>query len=62
MKTLRLVLGILSIIFAFFMLLSSCAGSFTGGLTNDENLTTSSSLCVPLRVVSKPDISQVFIN
>ena len=43
MKTLRLVLGILSIIFAFFMLLSSCAGSFTGGLTNDENLTTSSS-------------------
>ena len=43
MKTLRLVLGILSIIFAFFMLLSSCAGGFTGGLIEDENLIENSS-------------------
>lgn len=44
MKTVRLVLGILSIVLAFFMLLTSCAGAFTSGLTSDENLGTSSGL------------------
>lgn len=43
MKTTRLILGILSIIFAFFMLLSSCAGGFTGGLTEDKYLLENSS-------------------
>ena len=44
MKTLRLVLGILSIVLSFFLIFTSCAEAFTSGLTNDSNLEKSSGI------------------
>ena len=43
MKTLRLVLGIISIVLAFFMLFTSCAGGIAGSLDEDNNLIDTSS-------------------